>query len=77
MSIDQLNRVIRRAVAEPAFQSLLLRDAGQALCDYDLSAAELAMLSGLTPETFDGLAGELERRSSRSVIWGANSSADK
>ena len=48
MSIENLNRVIRRAVAEPLFQSLLLRDAGQALCEYDLSAAELAMLTGLT-----------------------------
>jgi hypothetical protein len=70
MSIDNLSRVIRRAVVEPAFQALLLRDAGTALCEYDLSAAELAMLTGLTPETFDSLAGELDRRISQSVIWG-------
>lgn len=73
MSIDSLNRVIRRAVAEPAFQALLLRDAPAALGDYALSAAELAMLTGLTPETFGALAGELDRRISQSVMWGAKS----
>ena len=71
MSIENLNRVIRRAVAELAFQSLLLRDAAQALSDYDLSASELAMLTGLTPETFDALAGELDRRTAQGVIWGS------
>jgi hypothetical protein len=70
MSIDSLNRVIRRAVAEPVFREQLLGDAAQALCEYDLSGAELTMLTGLTPETFDALAGELERRVSQSVIWG-------
>jgi hypothetical protein len=70
MSIETMNRVIRRAVVEPAFQQLLLREAATALGEYDLSAAEMAMLTGLTPETFDALAGELDHRISQSVIWG-------
>jgi hypothetical protein len=74
MSIDSLRQVIARAAAEPEFLNLLCRNSAAALADYDLSAAEMAMVTGLTPETFDALARELDQRASLSVIWGTRSS---
>jgi hypothetical protein len=68
MSIESLHRVITRALAEPEFRDLLFNHTSQALCDYDLSAAETAMLTGLTPATLGRLASEFKLRQARGAI---------
>ncbi len=57
--------IIRRAAAEVEFRAVLFADPAAALAGYDLSAAERAALTGLTAESFDALAGELEARMSK------------
>jgi hypothetical protein len=68
MSQEQVQNVVGRAVADPAFRTLLFNDPNQALAGYDLADAEIAALRGLTPEQFDAAAGDLEPRISRSTI---------
>jgi len=62
--------VVRRAAAEVEFRAVLFADPAAALAGYDLSAAERAALTGLTAESFDALAGELEARMSKSAFGG-------
>jgi hypothetical protein len=65
MASDSLQTIIRRAVMEPEFRGLLMRDPAQALAGYELGEAEAAQLSGLTAEGIDSLALDLEERQSR------------
>ena len=65
MSAETVHTIIKRAVNEPEFRGLLFRDPAQALAGYELAADEAALLRTLTPETFDGLASDLDQRISR------------
>ena len=69
MSQEQVQDVVGRAVADPAFRTVLFNDPNQALAGYDLTDAEIAALRGLTPEQFDADAADLESRISRSTIY--------
>jgi hypothetical protein len=73
MTIAALSAVIARAVREPEFREVLFQDAAAALDGYPLSAAETAMLTGLTAETFRSLAAELDRRAALGVVRGSRS----
>ena len=72
MSAHSVEEVLGRAIKEPDFRGLLLRDPGQALAGYDLSAAEVQALSALQQDDFDGGEADLEQRVSKStgIIWG-------
>jgi len=70
VSAETVITIIRRAAAEVEFRAALFADPAAALADYDLSAAERAALTGLTAESFDALAGELEARRSKSAFGG-------
>lgn len=65
MSQQAVAEIIGRAAAEPEFMNLLFNDPGKALTGYDLDDAEKAMLQGLTPENFDAMSGQLEKRVSK------------
>lgn len=71
MSSPNVQQAIRRAVTEPNFRQLLLRDPGLALAGYDLTEAEVAAITTLKSESFDGPAAELEARLSRGFAWGS------
>jgi hypothetical protein len=68
MSLDSLQAVLGRAMLEPEFRALLLRDPAQALAGYDLTAAERESLHGMSLETFDSAAADLEPRLSKLSI---------
>jgi hypothetical protein len=68
MSATSVHTILTRAVQEPEYRGLLLRDPDQALTGYELSAAETAMFKQLTPETFEAAAAELETRTSQAVV---------
>jgi hypothetical protein len=70
MSAESVKQVISRAVTEPEYRSLLFKSPAQALAGYELTGDEQAALSGLTPESFDALVGNLEARISRVVGGG-------
>ncbi len=70
MSTETITTILIRAVREPEYRTLLFRDAGQALADYELTDAERTLLTGLTPDNFDVLAHELDQRFSLSIVWG-------
>ena len=65
MSAEIVTTIIRRAVAEPEFRTALFQNAAAALAGYDLADAERTAPTGLAPENFDALAGELEARVSK------------
>jgi hypothetical protein len=69
---SNLSAVVGRAASDADFRALLLTDPESALAGYKLSEAETAALGSLTPESFNGLASELDARVSFSVIWGSN-----
>jgi hypothetical protein len=62
MSDEGLITVLTRAMRQPAFRDLLLRDPEQALAGYTLTPSESYRLRTLTRETFDALAAELKLR---------------
>ena len=70
--MENVQKVVARAAAEPEFRGRLLRDPGQALAGYDLSEAEVTALQSLKPEAFDSSTTDLEQRLSKStgIIWG-------
>ena len=68
MSAETVRQIISRAVAEPEFRGLLLRQPAEAIAGYDLSDAELVALRNLTPESFDAVAAGLEQRLSKSGL---------
>jgi hypothetical protein len=70
MSIETVTHIIGRAAQDPEFRADLFAHPAALLAGLDLTAAETAQLSALTPESFDTLAGELDARASFSVIWG-------
>lgn len=65
MSQKAVSEVIGRAAAEQEFMTLLFNDPGKALAGYELDDAEKAMLYGLTPEDFDSMSGQLDKRVSK------------
>src|SRR5262245_25724467 len=69
MSTDSVKQILVRAVAEPEYRQLLFKQPVQAFIGYDLTGDEQGALNRLTPETFDGLAGNLEERVSRVAIY--------
>jgi hypothetical protein len=62
---EYIQRIISRAVAEPAYRALLFSDPGTVLADYPLTHEERMALARLVPESFDALASEREARISR------------
>jgi hypothetical protein len=60
MSDEGLITVLTRAMRQPAFRDLLLRDPEQALAGYTLTPSESYRLRTLTREVFDQLAAELQ-----------------
>jgi hypothetical protein len=65
MSTVAVESVIRKAVVDLEFRSLLLSNPGGALSEYDLSDEERASLSNLDTTLFNGSAEDLEQRLSR------------
>ncbi|MDL1895046.1 hypothetical protein FBQ82_02125 [Anaerolineae bacterium CFX7] len=65
MSQKAVSEVIGRAAAEPEFMTLLFNNPGQALAGYELDDGEKAMLYGLSPEDFDSMSGQLDKRVSK------------
>jgi hypothetical protein len=76
MASQAIQTIIGRAVLEPEFRALLQRDPAAAVTEYHLSDDERATLLAIKPEDFDRLAGDLEKRLSRSVL-GAVETATK
>ena len=65
MSTTNVQVIIRKAVADPAFLALLVSDPTTALAEYDLTPDERERLSKLDASVFDGSAPDLEDRISR------------
>lgn len=65
MSQKSVSEIVGRAAAEPEFMNLLFNDPSQALAGYELDDSEKALLHGLTPEDFDSLSGQLDKRVSK------------
>ena len=65
MSSETVQNIIRKAVQNAEFRGLLLNHPDQALTGVALSDAEAAQLRGLTAESLDSLAIDLENRVSR------------
>jgi hypothetical protein len=57
---EYVQRIIGRAVKEPAYRALLFSDPGTVLADYPLTHEERMALARLVPESFDALASEHE-----------------
>ena len=68
MSAEIVTTVIRRAVAEQEFRTALFQNPTAALSGYELTDEERTMLTGLTAENFDAMAGEMEARMSKSTF---------
>jgi hypothetical protein len=68
MSAESVRQIITRAVSEPEFRSVLLREPAQAIAGYDLSDAEIVALRNLTPENFDAVVAGLEARVSQASL---------
>ena len=67
MSTKSLNVIITRAFKDPAYRALLLRDPGQALVGYKLTAVESYRLRTLTQETLDQILADWDPRFSASA----------
>ena len=65
MSTTNVQAIIRKAVADPAFLALLAGDPTAALAEYDLTQDERERLSKLDASVFDSSAADLEDRISR------------
>jgi hypothetical protein len=65
MSIENVQKIIGRAVVEPEYRELLFSEPEEALEGYELDEKEAAALKGLEREKFDAVADELEERVSR------------
>lgn len=65
MTIESIQTIIGRAVAELEYRELLFGDPDNALEGYELSEEEAAALKGLEREKFDEVVGELEERVSK------------
>jgi hypothetical protein len=69
MAQETVESIIRKAVADEAFRALLMNNPTEALSSYDLTDDERTGLSNLDKSIFDGSAGDLEDRLSRSSSW--------
>jgi hypothetical protein len=67
MSEQGIESVIRRAVVDAEFRTLLLNNPAVALAGYDLCEHEVAHLSELDPALFDVSTSGLEDRVSRAM----------
>ena len=65
MSSQAVLNIIRRAKQDAEFRAQLLKHPDQLLAGVDLSDAERAQLHGLTAESLDSLATDLEHRAHR------------
>lgn len=72
MSVDTIEKVIRKAVTDAEFREELFSDPEKALEGYELTEEEAEKLKGLKPGFFEGEASELEERISR---WGGGMSS--
>jgi hypothetical protein len=65
MSEQGVESVIRRAVVDAEYRTLLLNNPSVALAGYDLCEHEVARFSGLDPTVFDVSESQIEDRISR------------
>jgi hypothetical protein len=73
MSMNTVQTIIRKAVADAEFRALLMGNPAEALAGYDLTDEEQTHLSRLEPSIFDAAGNELEKRLSRAAGgWDAN-----
>ena len=70
MSMENVKKIVIRAVTEPQFRDLLFDDPDKALAEYELTEKEAANLKGMKRELFDVASSELEERMSRAGIGG-------
>jgi hypothetical protein len=66
MSQESVERIIGRAVTDPAFRQRLIDNAAEACKEYDLTPDELAALEALDAESLKAFAGTLDSRISKS-----------
>ena len=76
MSTETVKQIIARAVTEPEYRQLLFNRPAEAFAGYDLTDSERSAFTGLSPETFDALAGSLEERISRVGLMGTTAATD-
>lgn len=62
MSLEQVKQVIGRAVLEPEFRELLLKEPGQAMQGFDLTGEEQSALQQITPEQLDQFAAQIQQQ---------------
>jgi hypothetical protein len=67
MAQNTVESIIRKAVTDEAFRSLLLSNPTEALSGFDLTDAERTQLSKLDPSAFEG--GNLEDRITRGALF--------
>ena len=62
MSVENVQKIVGRAVAEAEYRELLFSHPDQALKGYELTDLEVSNLKGLSHEEFDAATGTLEQR---------------
>lgn len=68
MSETDVHFIIGRAVTDPEYRELLIKDPDTALEGIDLTEEEALLIRGIGREDFTQLAGELEQRISRAGL---------
>ena len=67
---EALEQVFDKAVQDEKFRKLLINNPSEALQGYDLTSDEIALLEGLTDETFNDYAGKLGGRITKGFMPG-------
>ena len=76
MSKENLLKIIRRAVSDKNFASLLFSNCEQAVQGMGLSSEEIQVLKGIKCDAIDKFTGELESRLSKDDGWWVGSIQD-